>query len=155
VTDDLPNDTLQRVTHKGAHFGFPFCHQGDLPDPDFGQGRSCEQFDQPATKLGPHVAALGMRFYTGASFPAAFKNSVFIAEHGSWNRTKKMGYQVVNVPVDASGKAGAPTPFITGWLAKDGGEFWGRPADVQQMSDGSLLVSDDVAGAIFRVSAVK
>ncbi len=151
VTDDLPNDTLQRVTHKGAHFGFPFCHQGDLPDPEFGKGRSCDQFDQPAAKLGPHVAALGMRFYTGSMFPAEYRNNVLIAEHGSWNRTKKTGYQVVSVAVDGAGKASPPQPFITGWLKGD--EFWGRPADVQQMPDGSLLVSDDVAGAIFRVSA--
>jgi glucose/arabinose dehydrogenase len=153
VSDDLPNDTLQRVTHKGAHFGFPFCHQGDLPDPEFGGGRDCAQFDQPAAKLGPHVAALGMRFYTGSMFPASYKGSVFIAEHGSWNRSKKTGYQVVNVPISADGKAGEPQPFVTGWLK--GEEFWGRPADVQTMADGSMLVSDDVAGAIFRVSAAK
>jgi glucose/arabinose dehydrogenase len=153
VNDELPHDTLQRVTHKGAHFGFPYCHQGDLPDPEFGKGRDCAQFDQPAALLGPHVAALGMRFYTGSSFPASYRNQVFIAEHGSWNRTKKVGFQVVSVAVDDKGNASAPKPFITGWIKGD--EFWGRPADVQLMADGSMLVSDDVAGAIFRVSTVK
>jgi glucose/arabinose dehydrogenase len=153
VNDELPNDTLHRVPQKGAHFGFPYCHQGDLPDPEFGQGRDCAQFEQPVALLGPHVAALGMRFYTGNSFPAIYRDQVFIAEHGSWNRSKKSGFQVVSVALDAQGKASAPKPFITGWAKGEG--FWGRPADVQLMADGSMLVSDDVAGAIFRVSAVK
>ncbi len=154
VNDDLPNDTLHRVTAKGQHFGFPYCHQGDLLDPEFGKGRSCSEFAPPAAKLGPHVAALGMRFYTGSSFPAEYKNNIFIAEHGSWNRTKKTGYNVSRAVVDSSGKVVKVEPFVTGWL-QDGDKFWGRPADVQVMRDGSLLVSDDVAGAIFRVAYKK
>jgi glucose/arabinose dehydrogenase len=150
VNDDLPNDTLHRVSMKGENFGFPFCHQGDLVDPDFGKGRSCAEFSPPAAKLGPHVAALGMRFYTGSMFPAEYRNNIFIAEHGSWNRTKKVGYNVTRVVVDKAGKVVKVEPFITGWLQDE--KFWGRPADVQVMRDGSLLVSDDVAGAIFRVT---
>ncbi|MFT5644178.1 MAG: glucose/arabinose dehydrogenase [Janthinobacterium sp.] len=153
VNDDLPNDTLHRVTKKGMNFGFPFCHQGDLLDPDFGRGRSCDEFDKPAMKIGPHVAALGMRFYTGKQFPKEYKNNIFIAEHGSWNRTKKTGYDVIRVVLDAKGNPIRQEPFITGWAA--GEEFWGRPADVHVMPDGALLVSDDVAGAIFRVSHAK
>ena len=153
VNDDLPNDTLNRITRKGMNFGYPFCHQGDLIDPDFGRGRSCDEFDKPVMNIGPHVAALGMRFYTGTQFPADYQNNIFIAEHGSWNRTKKTGYDVIRVVLDAKGNAVKKEPFVTGWA--NGEDFWGRPADVQVMPDGALLVSDDVAGAIFRVSHVK
>ena len=153
VTDDLPHDTLHRVSRKGMNFGFPFCHQGDLLDIDFGKGRSCNEFDPPALKLGPHVAALGMRFYTGAQFPAEYKHNIFIAQHGSWNRTKKTGYNISRVVLDAKGKVLKYEPFATGFL--QGETFWGRPADVQVTKDGSLLVSDDVAGAIYRISYKK
>jgi glucose/arabinose dehydrogenase len=153
VNDDLPNDTLHRVTRKGMHFGFPYCHQGDLLDDQFGKGRSCQEFDPPAAKLGPHVAALGMRFYTGKQFPAEYKNSIFIAEHGSWNRTKKTGFAVTRVVLDAKGKVVKHEPFATGFLQGD--KFWGRPADVHVALDGSLLVSDDVAGAIYKISYKK
>jgi glucose/arabinose dehydrogenase len=153
VDDDKPQDTLHRLTAKGQHFGYPYCHQGDFLDPEFGKGRSCDEFVPPAAKLGPHVAALGMRFYTGTAFPAEYKNNIFIAEHGSWNRTKKTGYNVSRVVVDANGKVTKVEPFIEGWLQGD--KFWGRPADVFMLPDGSLLVSDDVAGAIFRVAAKK
>ena len=153
VSDDMPNDTLHRVTHKGMNFGYPFCHQGALLDDEFGKGRSCDEFDKPAYKLGPHVAALGMRFYTGTQFPAEYRNNIFIAEHGSWNRTKKSGYGVYRVVLDAKGNVTKYEPFATGWLQGD--QFWGRPADVQVAPDGSLLVSDDVAGAIFRISYKK
>ena len=147
--DDLPADELDRVTRAGEHFGFPFCHQGDSPDPEFGARRACSEFTAPVAKLGAHVAALGMRFYRGAQFPAAYRGNVFIAEHGSWNRSSKVGYQVVRVPVDAQGRAGTPEPFLTGFL--QGERAWGRPADVLPLPDGSLLVSDDSAGAIYRV----
>jgi glucose/arabinose dehydrogenase len=147
--DDLPADELDRVTRAGEHFGFPFCHQGDSPDPEFGARRPCSEFTAPVAKLGAHVAALGMRFYRGAQFPAAYRGNVFIAEHGSWNRTSKVGYQVVRVPVDAQGRAGTPEPFLTGFL--QGESAWGRPADVLPLPDGSLLVSDDSAGAIYRI----
>jgi glucose/arabinose dehydrogenase len=150
VNDDLPNDTLHVLKTKGENFGYPFCHQGDLLDPEYGKGRSCDEFSKPAAKLGPHVASLGMRFYTGSMFPAEYRNNIFIAEHGSWNRTKKSGYNVTRVVLDKSGKVVKVEPFVEGWLQGD--QFWGRPADVHVLPDGSLLVSDDVAGAIFRVA---
>ena len=150
VNDDLPNDTLNHITKKGMNFGYPFCHQGNLLDPDFGRGRSCDEFDAPDMLLGPHIAALGMRFYTGSMFPAEYKNSIFMAEHGSWNRNTKTGYLVSRVTLDKNGKPVAKEPFMTGFI--EGENFWGRPADVQVMPDGALLVSDDTAGAVFRVS---
>lgn len=149
--EDLPNDTLNRLVRpKGMNFGYPHCHQGDWLDPEFGKGRSCEEFDKPVMNLGAHVAPLGLRFYTGNQFPAAYKGNIFIAEYGSWNRTKKVGYQVVRVILDAKNKPVKLEPFVTGWL--QGEEYWGRPADVQVIKDGSLLISDGEAGAIYRVS---
>jgi glucose/arabinose dehydrogenase len=153
VDDEKPQDTLHRLTAVGQHFGYPYCHQGDFLDPEFGKGRSCGEFVPPAAKLGPHVAALGMRFYTGTQFPAEYRNNIFIAEHGSWNRTKKTGYNVSRAVVDGGGKVTKVEPFVEGWLQGD--KFWGRPADVFMLPDGSLLVSDDVAGAIFRVAVKK
>ncbi len=147
--DDLPADELDRVSRVGEHFGFPYCHQGDSADPEFGARRPCSEFTPPVAKLGAHVAALGMRFYRGTQFPPAYRGNVFIAEHGSWNRSSKVGYQVVRVPIDAQGRAGTPEPFLTGFL--EGQSAWGRPADVLPLPDGSLLVSDDTAGAIYRV----
>jgi len=152
--DDLPADELDRVTRPGEHFGYPFCHQGDSPDPEFGAQRACSEFTAPAAKLGAHVAALGMRFYGGVQFPATYRGNIFIAEHGSWNRSRKSGYQVVRVAVDAQGRAGAPEPFLQGFLQVDASgreTVWGRPADVLPLPDGSLLVSDDLVGAIYRV----
>ena len=147
--DDLPSDELNRVSRAGLHFGFPYCHQGDLPDPQFGQGRSCAEFAPPAVNLGAHVAALGMRFYTGSQFPPEYRNNIFIAEHGSWNRSKKTGYRVQRVVV-AEGKVVKQEIFAEGWL--QGESAWGRPVDIEVMRDGSLLVSDDHAGAIYRIS---
>jgi glucose/arabinose dehydrogenase len=154
--DDLPHDTLHRLPNaarKSAHFGFPYCHQGDFLDPELGKGRSCGEFMPPALKLGPHIAPLGMRFYTGNMFPAEYRNRIIIANHGSWNRTTKIGFNLMQVTLDAQGKAVKYEPFAEGWL--DGGNFWGRPVDVQVMPDGALLVSDDVAGALFRISYKK
>ena len=152
--DDVPSDELNHVLKPGQHFGYPYCHQGDTPDPEFGAKRKCEEFVAPVVKLGAHVASLGMRFYTGKQFPEAYWNNVFIAEHGSWNRSKKVGYQIVRVVLDNQGRAVRHEPFISGWLQKDatGKELvWGRPADVLVMPDGSMLISDDLAGAIYRV----
>jgi len=152
--DDLPADELDRVTRTGEHFGYPFCHQGDAADPEFGAQRACSEFTAPAAKLGAHVAALGMRFYGGTQFPAAYRGNIFIAEHGSWNRSRKSGYRVVRVAVDGQGRAGPPEPFLEGFLQVDGSgreTVWGRPADVLLLPDGSLLVSDDLVGAIYRV----
>ena len=151
VAEDKPNDTLNRLVRpKGMNFGYPFCHQGDFLDPEFGKGRSCEEFDKPVYNLGAHVAALGMRFYNGKQFPADYKGNIFIAEHGSWNKTQRVGYQVVRVVLDSKNKVVKSEPFVTGWL--EGDKFWGRPVDVQMLKDGSMLVSDDETGAIFRVS---
>ena len=157
--DDLPSDELNHVAAaNGAappHFGFPYCHQGDTPDPEFGAKRRCSEFTPPVAKLGAHVATLGMRFYrtrddATEAFPAEYRNNVFIAEHGSWNRSKKSGYRIARVVVDASGKLIKQEVFAEGWLRPDE-RVWGRPADVLPMPDGSLLVSDDYAGAIYRI----
>jgi hypothetical protein len=148
--DDAPPDELNRVTQAGQHFGYPYCHGGTIADPEVGGQRACSEFVAPAQKLGPHVASLGMRFYTGAQFPTEYHNQVFIAEHGSWNRSQKTGYRVALVRLDGSGKAIAYQPFAEGWL--QGQQAWGRPADVLGAPDGSLLVSDDTAGAIYRIS---
>jgi len=156
--DELPGDELDRGTRAGEHFGYPFCHQGDSPDPEFGRQRPCGEFTSPAANLGAHVAALGMRFYGGSRFPAAYRGNIFIAEHGSWNRSRKSGYQVVRVPVDAQGRAGTSEAFVQGWLKVDASgreTVWGRPADVLPLPDGSLLISDDLAGAIYRIHFVQ
>jgi glucose/arabinose dehydrogenase len=146
--DDLPADELNKAPTKGLHFGYPYCHQGDSPDPKYSAGHQCSEFVGPVAKLGPHVAALGMKFYTGSMFPAEYKNVVFIAEHGSWNRTQPLGYRITMVRE----KNGVPTyeTFAEGWL-KDGNS-WGRPVDILQLPDGSLLVSDDRANAIYRIT---
>ncbi len=147
--DDLPADKLNRAPRAGMHFGFPYCHQGDLPDAEFGRARKCSEFEPPAQKLGAHVAALGMRFYTGSMFPAEYRNQIFIAEHGSWNRSKKNGYRISVVKVEG-GKAISYQPFAQGWL--QGESAWGRPVDLEILPDGSLAVSDDTAGVIYRIS---
>jgi glucose/arabinose dehydrogenase len=149
--DDLPSDELNHAPKAGMHFGFPYCHQGDTPDPEFGHVRPCSDFTPPAAKLGAHVAALGMRFYTGNMFPAEYRNRVFIAQHGSWNRSKKSGYRVVTARIE-DGKAVDVQPFAEGWLDVAADEAWGRPVDVQVMPDGALLVSDDQSGAIYRIT---
>ncbi len=148
--DDVPGDELNRALRAGMHFGFPYCHAGTVSDPQYGRARPCRDFAPPAQVLGPHVAALGMRFYTGTQFPAAYRNQAFIAEHGSWNRSTKIGYRVSLVTLDAAGRALSYEPFASGWLQGD--RAWGRPADVLVAPDGSLLVADDHAGAIYRIS---
>jgi len=147
--DDQPPDELNRITVRGQNFGYPYCHGGTIRDPEYGGKHACGEFVAPAQNLGPHVAALGMRFYTGTQFPAEYRNQVFIAEHGSWNRSQKIGYRVMLVRLDEQGRAVKYEPFAEGWL--QGESAWGRPADVVVAPDGSLLVSDDTAGAIYRV----
>lgn len=142
--DNVPPDELNRAPKKGMHFGYPYCHGGVISDPQF--GNKCSDFTPPEVKLGPHVAALGMRFYRGAMFPSEYKNRVFIAEHGSWNRSDKIGYRITTV-VPGSGRYEV---FAEGWL--QGEQAWGRPADVLVMPDGSLLIADDRAGAIYRIT---
>ena len=147
--DDQPPDELNHLTKVGEHFGFPFCHGDGIKDPDYNAGKSCADFTPPARLLGPHVAAIGMRFYTGTMFPEKYRGSVFIAEHGSWNRSKPIGYRVSFVKLE-NGKAVSYEPFAAGWLK--GSTASGRPADVLVMPDGALLVSDDKAGRIYRIS---
>jgi glucose/arabinose dehydrogenase len=147
--DDAPPDELNHAPRAGMHFGYPFCHGGDIADPEFGGKRRCDEFTPPARKLGAHVASLGMRFYTGTQFPPEYRNQIFIAEHGSWNRSHKSGYRVTLVRLQGD-KAVSYEPFATGWL--QGESAWGRPADVLVLPDGSLLVSDDSAGAIYRIT---
>ena len=150
LSEDLPNDELNRVTKQGQHFGFPYCHQGNFTDREMGWGRTCDEFEKPAALLGPHVAALGMRFYTGKMFPAEYQNGIFIARHGSWNKSKKLGGDIIYVTLNKDGSVKSFKPFLTGFLQNNG--YVGRPVDVLVMKDGSLLISDDHAGAVYRVS---
>ena len=150
ASEDLPEDELNRVTKVGQHFGAPYCYQGDFLDPEFGWGRSCDEFVKPVAKMGPHSAALGMRFYTGNMFPSVYKNVIFVARHGSWNRSKKIGGDVVAVKLNKDGSVKSVEPFITGFIENN--NYVGRPVDVLVMKDGSLLISDDFNGAVYRVS---
>ena len=149
--DDIPADELNTAPAAGLHFGFPYCHQGDILDPEFGANKNCKDYIAPVQKLGPHVAALGMRFYSGNKFGAEYTNQIFIAEHGSWNRKQPIGYRVSLVKIDAAGKSLGYSIFAEGWLQPDG-KVLGRPVDVQQMPDGALLVSDDYSGVIYRIT---
>jgi glucose/arabinose dehydrogenase len=152
VGNEGPQDELNRVPKgaEGAFYGFPFCHAQGIADTTVRKPAPCVGVMGPAALLGPHAAALGMRFYTGSMFPAAYRSTAFIARHGSWNRDQKFGYDVVQARIEG-GKA-AITPFMTGFLDKASNSFWGRPVDVQPLPDGSLLVSDEYNGAIYRVT---
>ena len=150
LSEDLPEDELNRVTKTGQHFGFPYCHQGNFTDREVGWGRSCDEFTPPVALLGPHSAALGMRFYTGTMFPAEYRNAIFIARHGSWNRTRKIGGDIVVAKLNIDGTVKSVEPFLTGFLENN--QYWGRPVDIEIMKDGSLLVSDDYAGAMYRIT---
>ncbi|HEY0206242.1 MAG TPA: PQQ-dependent sugar dehydrogenase [Acetobacteraceae bacterium] len=154
MSDDTPSDKLNHITKIGEHFGYPYCHQGDMPDPKFNRGHKCSEFTAPVVKLGAHVAPLGMKFYTGSQFPAEYQNNIFIAEHGSWNRHKYQGARINRVVVDADGKNAHDEVFAEGWLKGDQ-DYAGRPTDILQAKDGSLLVADDWAGAIYRISYAK
>jgi len=147
--DDLPSDELNRITRAGEHFGFPYCHQGDTLDAEFGKGKSCSDYTPPVQKLGAHVAALGMRFYTGTMFPAEYQGAAIIAQHGSWNRTVKSGYRVMSVRLDGN-RVVSYEPLIKGFERHD--DVIGRPSDVLVMPDGALLVADDFGGAVYRVT---
>jgi glucose/arabinose dehydrogenase len=150
--DNRPPDELNRVTETGQHFGFPYLHGKDIRDPEFGDDMPAGLDPTPPVReLGPHVAALGMRFYTGSTFPEEYRNRIFIAEHGSWNRSEKIGYRVMMVSLDGN-RALSYKPFAEGWLDKKSGEAWGRPVDVLVLEDGSLLVSDDSAGYVYRIN---
>ena len=160
--DDIPPDELNHAPKKGLAFGFPYCHAGEVKDPEFGEKHACSEFQAPARKLDPHGAAIGMRFYTGTMFPGEYRNQIFIAEHGSWNRSVPIGYRVMLAKIEGN-KVTSFTPFAEGWLQGVGnsqgtrttGQTWGRPSDVFVMPDGALLVSDDFAGVIYRISYKK
>ena len=147
--DDVPPDELNRAPRAGMNFGFPYCHGGTIADPELGKKHPCSQFTAPEQNLGAHVASLGMRFYTGSMFPSEYRGQIFIAEHGSWNRSRKVGYRVTLVTLK-NGRPVSYAPFAQGWL--QGERNWGRPVDVLVMPDGAMLVSDDLAGAIYRIS---
>lgn len=146
--DDRPPDELNRAPVAGMHFGYPFCHGRNISDPEFGNLRDCRDLTPAAQELGPHVASLGMRFYTGRQFPAHYRKGIFIAEHGSWNRKVPIGYRVMFVELEGD-RAVSYEVFAAGWLQD--GKATGRPVDVLVMPDGSLLVSDDKAGRIYRI----
>ncbi|MFT6370133.1 MAG: glucose/arabinose dehydrogenase [Maribacter sp.] len=149
--DDIPPCELNHVTEAGQHFGYPFCHGGIIKDPEFGDEHPCSDFVSPALQLGAHVAPLAIKFYTGSMFPKEYQGKAFIAEHGSWNRSKKVGYRIMMVTVE-NGEASDSIPFIDGWLNEEAQEASGRPVDILWLKDGSMLISDDYGDAIYRVT---
>lgn len=149
--DNIPPCELNRVTKPDQHFGYPYCHGSDIGDPEFGHKFSCDEFTPPARKLDAHVAPLGLKFYTGNLFPQKYQNHIFIPEHGSWNRSRKIGYRISFVKVENNKAVGYET-FAEGWLDQEEQEAWGRPVDLLIMPDGSMLVSDDKLGVIYRIS---
>jgi len=153
--DDIPPCELNYAPKAGMHFGYPYCHGGTIKDPEFGSKRPCSDFTIPAQNLGPHTAPLGLKFYTGSMFPTQYKNQLFIAEHGSWNRSKKIGYRVSLVNVQGNTKATSYTTFAMRWLDDETQKAWGRPVDVLVLNDGSILVSDDQANVVYRISYAK
>jgi glucose/arabinose dehydrogenase len=150
--DDTPNDTLHRMRATGLNHGFPYCHEGKLADPDVKKANACAGVEPPVALMGPHAASMGVLFYTGSMFPSAYRGMLFNARKGSWNRTKKIGYDVVMVQTTPDGKNAQVVPFMTGFMNEADQSFWGRPAYLMQMKDGSMLVSDEQLGAIYRVS---
>ncbi len=152
--DKGPEDELNRMSKTGLNFGFPYCHAKGIVDPDVAKGKkdACKGVTLPVTTMGPHAAVMGIKFYTGAMFPKEYQGVAFVARKGSWNRTKKFGYDVVTVKAGPDGKGAKVTPFMTGFMDPKANTFWGRPAYIAQMKDGSLLVSDEQLGAIYRIS---
>ena len=148
--DEEPECEINNAKEKNQHFGYPYCHQGDKLDPEFGAGKSCDDYVPPVVKMGPHTAPLGMEFYTKSNFPIEYQNDAFVARHGSWNRKEKIGYDIVRIHQQTDGSY-KRLPFISGWLSEDKTDVWGRPVDIEVMPDGSMLISDDYADAIYRV----
>lgn len=149
--DNIPPCELNRVTEKGQHFGYPYCHAGTIKDPEYGDKQPCSDFIKPVQNLGPHVAPLGIKFYTGDMFPKSYQNKIMIAEHGSWNRSTKIGYRITMV-AETNGVGKSYNPMITGWLNEEEQSSWGRPVDILELPDGSMLISDDQSGTIYRLS---
>lgn len=150
--DNKPACELNRATKDYMHFGYPFCHQGDISDPEFGKLSPCSAYTRPAQNLGPHTAPLGIEFYSGDQFPEKYKNTALIAEHGSWNRSEKIGYRISMVPLDEQYSSQGYEFFATGWLDEETDQAWGRPVDLEFLPDGSMLVSDDFADVIYRIT---
>jgi glucose/arabinose dehydrogenase len=151
LSEDQPQDKLNRVMQPGKdNFGFPYCAGGDIPDPQFGWGHSCDEFTKPLAQVGPHTAPLGMRFHTGKMVPAEYRNAIFIARHGSWNRSKKIGGDVVVAKLNPDGTVKSIEPFITGFIVDN--NYIGRPVDMEWLKDGSMLLSDDYNGAVYRIT---
>ena len=151
--DNLPPDELNQWSEKGQHFGYPYCHAGKIADPELAGDKQCKEFTSPVWNFRAHMAPLGMRFYTGSQFPQRYRNQLFVAQHGSWNRTKPQGYRIALVKFK-QGKPVSEQSFIAGWLT-DEGKVLGRPTDILQMPDGSLLIADDTLGVIYRVKYEK
>ncbi len=149
--DDIPPCELNKATSKGQHFGYPYCHAGNIKDPEFGSKHACSEFVKPVQALGAHVAPLGVKFYTGSRFPAEYKDQILIAEHGSWDRSKKNGYRLSLVKLDSKGNAVGYETFASGWMDPETQKVWGRPVDIVVLKDGSILVSDDQANVIYRI----
>ena len=150
MSEDVPEDKLNRLTKVGQDFGAPYCYQGNIPDPEFGWGHSCSEFVPPILLTGPHSAGLGLRFYTGSMYPAKYKNAIFLARHGSWNRTKKFGGDILVVYLNKDGTVKSSEVFLSGFLQNN--NYIGRPVDVMNMPDGSMLISDDWNGAVYRLT---
>jgi glucose/arabinose dehydrogenase len=151
LSEDQPNDKLNRLLNPGKDdFGFPYCDGGDIEDSQFGWGHSCSEFTKPLTQLGPHSAPLGMRFYTGHMFPEKYRRAIFMARHGSWNKTNKVGGDLYVVYLNEDGTVRSQEPFMTGFIQDN--RYVGRLVDVLQLPDGSLLVSDDQNGAVYRIT---
>ncbi len=148
--NNVPGDELNNATQANMHFGYPFCHQGNITDPEFGEGKDCNNYIPPVQILDPHVAALGMRFASGNNFGNAYPETIFMAEHGSWNRNEPIGYRITMVQLDENGKSKGYPTFAEGWL-QPGGKVSGRPVDLLWLSDGSMLVSDDYSNVIYRI----
>ncbi|WP_350285861.1 sorbosone dehydrogenase family protein [uncultured Croceitalea sp.] len=151
--DDIPPCELNRVAEAGQHFGYPFCHGGIVRDPEFGKLRACDEFEPPVQQLGAHVAPLAVKFYRGSMFPKKYEQYAFIAEHGSWNRSSKVGYKIAMVKLEGNVAVSYET-FIDGWLDQTSQERFGRPVDMLFLEDGSMLISDDYGDAIYRVSYI-
>ncbi len=150
ITDNSPPCELNHAPRAGMHFGYPYVHGRAILDPEFGAGHDPADYTPPAQELGPHVAPLGVEFYTGAMFPEEYRNQIFIAEHGSWNRRQKIGYRVTLVRLDEHRRPTSYEPFAEGWL--EGNDNWGRPVDLELMPDGSMLLSDDQNGVVYRIT---
>ena len=151
LSEEIPNDKLNRITQPGKdNFGYPYCHQGNLPDPEFGWGHSCDEFVKPIALLGPHTAPLGIKFYTGTAFPSEYRGQAFIARHGSWNKSKKIGGDIVVAKLNRDGTFKSLDTFVTGFIQDN--KYVARPVDLLVLKDGSMLISDDYNGAIYRVS---